>query len=423
MLLQFAVENYLSFRDRAVLSMVADPRVKHEAGQVLPAPGGREVLRAAAVYGANGSGKSNLVKALGVVREMVLKGTRGEEALPVVPFKLDAAKRDEPAHFEVELVSGEKHYSYGFEATAKQVEAEWLYEVEPGGEERMLFEREAGDEKPVITLGEALGVDADGREFIRFVARGTRQNQLFMAEAGERNVLELDPVRKAIGRWEIVSPNAVYRPLTDMLENSDGFRTVVASVLKEAGTGIHDLRVRTDRGESPHANHDDQGPHVFGVHGLPSGEQVELSMDEESDGTRRLLNLAPILHLMDEHGPDALFAIDELEHSLHPNLSRMLLQVFFARAASGAAAQIIFTTHDTNLLNRSILPRDSIWFVEKDVRGGSVLYPLSDMNQEQLDEVEKQGKGLEKGYLQGRFGAIPFFGSLESLGFRKDLLK
>ncbi len=137
MLLQFAVENYLSFRDRAVLSMLADPRVEHEAGQVLVAPGGREVVRAAAVYGANGSGKSNLIKALDAVREMVLKGTRGEERLPVVPFKLDPAKQNEPAHFEMELVGGDTHYSYGFEVTAKQVEAESLYENNPSGEERL----------------------------------------------------------------------------------------------------------------------------------------------------------------------------------------------------------------------------------------------------------------------------------------------
>src|SRR5580704_8287271 len=146
-------------------------------------------------------------------------------------------------------------------------------------------------------------------------------------------------------------------------------------------------------------------------------------MQEEYDGTRRRLNLAPILHMMDEHGPDALFALDEIERSLHPLLTRMLLQLFFARAKKGAAAQLIVTTHDTNLLNVRILSRDSIWFIEKDARGGSVMYPLSELDQEQIDDVERQGRGLERAYLQGRFGAIPFFGSLEALGFRKDLLK
>jgi hypothetical protein len=145
-------------------------------------------------------------------------------------------------------------------------------------------------------------------------------------------------------------------------------------------------------------------------------------MNEESDGTRRLLNLAPILHLMDQNR-GALFAVDELERSLHPLLTRMLLQLFFARAGTGAAAQLLFTTHDTNLLDHRLLSRDSIWLMEKDARGGSVMYPLSELDQAQIDEVEQQGRGLERGYLQGRFGAIPFFGSLESLGFRKDQLK
>jgi uncharacterized protein len=451
MFLQFAVENYLSFRDRAVLSMLADPRVEHAPGQVLEGPGGRKVLRAAAVYGANGAGKSNLVKALDVMRDIVLRGTRGEDPLPVVPFKLDPAKRNEPAHFEMEIAAAGKHYSYGFEASAKQVEAEWLHESDPDGEERLLFEREAGRDKPRITVGDALSADPKRRGFLEYVADGTRQNQLFMAEAGERNVVELEPVRKAIRGWTIVAPDAPYLPLLDRLQGSDDFKKVIASVLKEGGTGIHDLRVQIDhellppdvatvlksartevaaqfaKAENAKLSIDDAGrmevAHLFAVHRLPTGEQIELSMNEESDGTRRLLNLAPILHPVEEVGPEPLFVIDELERSLHPLLSRMLLQLFFARVGSGAAAQIIFTTHDTNLLDLRILSRDSVWFMEKDVRGGSIMYPLSEFDQAQLDAIEKQGRSLEKGYLQGRFGAIPFFGSLEALGFRKDLLK
>jgi hypothetical protein len=243
MLLQLAVENYLSFRDRVVLSMLADARVPHAAGQVLDGPGGRKVLRAAVLYGANGSGKSNLVKALRAVRRMVVEGTRGEENLPIVPFKLDPARREVPAHFELELVAAGKHYSYGFEATPKQVKAEWLYEIDPQGQERPLFERAAAGKATRITIRDALSTKPKRRAFMEFVAEGTRQNQLFLAEAGERNVTELGPLRRALQDWSLVLPGSTYLPLLDQLEDDEEFRKMMSVVLREAGTGIDDLRV------------------------------------------------------------------------------------------------------------------------------------------------------------------------------------
>jgi hypothetical protein len=395
----------------------------------------------------------------------VISGTRGEALLPVVPFKLDPTRPEAPCHFELELCLSGKHYSYGFEATTKRIETEWLHEIGGGGEETLLFEREAGNGAPRVTIGEALSADPKRQQFMAFVAEGTRQNQLFLAEAGERNVLELLPIRRDFQSWTLVLPDAPYLPLIGQLQKDEAFRKLMGSVLKEAGTGIEDLEVRTHafpldelpenmasafrlsmnmrpspdnffaagaaqslaHDLSAELRRDDQGrteiARLFSVHELPGGERVELSMSEESDGTRRLLNLAPILHLMGQEGPDTFFAVDELERSLHPLLTRMLLQLFFARTGSGAGAQLLFTTHDTNLLDHRILSRDSIWLMEKDARKGSLMYPLSELDQAQINEVEQQGKGLERGYLQGRFGAIPFFGSLEALGFRKDLLK
>jgi uncharacterized protein len=442
MLLQFAVENYLSFRDRAVLNMLADPRVEHESGQLLEGPHGKKVLRAAALYGANGSGKSNLFKAFQAVSQMVTKGTRGKEELPIVPFKLDTTTRGQPSHFELEIGAGGKQYSYGFEVTLAQVTAEWLYEVDPGGEERVLFEREArGDDSP-ITIGSALADAGKRREFLEYVAEGTRNNQLFLAEAGEHKVTELDLVHLAIEECMFVGPDRPFfsEPL-DHLEKSESFRKTVNDVLREAGTGIDGLRVvsapapnmsdaswRTLNQKLAHHyqefGRDDNGrvttKRLMSVHRMADGRDMEMDFNEESDGTKRLFDLAPIVHFADA---DPVFIIDEMERSLHPLLTRLLLQLFFTRAQQGAAGQIIFTTHDTNILHRSLLSRDSVWFIEKDARGGSVLYPLTDMDQAQVDELEKQGRGLEKAYLQGRFGALPFFHGLESLGLRKQDLK
>jgi AAA15 family ATPase/GTPase len=443
MLLQFTAENYLSFRDRAVLSMLADPRVEHDAGQVIEGPAGKKVLRAAAVYGANGSGKSNLFKALQAVRRMVTTGTRRKEALPVVPFKLDATKRGEPSRFEIEVGIGDKHYSYGFEATPEQVMAEWLYEVGSAGEGQALFTRQtAGDDCP-IRIEDALANIPKRREFLEHVAVGTRKNQLFLAEAGEHNVKELDSIRLAIDDWRLVAPDTPFLALPlDRLEKIEELRTMMSEILQKAGTGIDGLRVASEPApDLPNVDwtnllnptlarnyqelqRDDggrvTGKRLMSIHRSPDGPEVELEFGEESDGTKRLLDLAPIVYYAMRRDFDPFFVIDELERSLHPLLTRLLLQLFFTQAQQGAA-QIIFTTHDTNLLHRGLLRRDSVWFIDKDVRGGSILYPLTDMDQGQVDELEKQGRGLERAYLQGRFGALPFFRSL--LGLRKQDLK
>lgn len=465
MLLQLAVENYLSFRERTVLSMLADAGVSHLPGQIQQGPGGRDVLRVAAVYGANGSGKSNLVQALLLIQSLVVVGTRGDAPLPIVPFKLDPGLSGAPSHFEIELYTAGNHYSYGFEATASKVESEWLYEVGEGGAETVLYERENAEGGRALTIGDALSVDPRRRQFLEFVAEGTRPNQLFLAEAGERNVQELAHLRRELQSFTIVLPGTPYMQLLARIQGDDAFRDLLGSVLREAGTGIDSLEVRTspldlDRlpdevasmvklttapptsstaaaaaegtlqslaSSGAELRVDAQGrpqiARIYAVHRLAEGAQVEFPLLWESDGTRRLLHLAPILHPPSEDKPAPFFAVDELERSLHPLLTRMLLQLFFARAAPGSCAQLVFTTHDTNLLDHRLLSRDSVWLMEKDPRGGSVLYPLSDLDPSQVDEVERQGRGLERAYLQGRFGAIPFFGSLESLGFRKDLLK
>lgn len=452
MLLQFAVENFRSFRDRAVLSMLADPRVEHGPGQVLEGLGGQKVLRAAAVYGANGSGKSNLIKALSAFQRMILEGTRAGEKLPVTCFSFDPERRKGAAHFEIEVEEAGRRFSYGIEVKPAHVEAEWLYEVDADGAEHLLFERQAGGTtRPItFTFGDRLALDEHRRAFLGFVAEGTRQNQPFLAEASQRNVTELAPFLESIRELRIVWPDAPCLPLIDRIEADADFRKMMTAVLHEAGTGVTSVKVESreipptvkidwerfgayeDWYQNTFAKehfrlHKDEQERVFAtrlksLYHATNGEIVELDMREESDGTRRLLNLAPIFHMATKEEGE-LFAIDEMERSLHPQLTRLLLQLFFARADKGAAAQIIFTTHDTNLLDLRILPRDSVWFTEKDPAGGTVLYPLSDLDHEQITALSKQSRGIEMGYLQGRFGAVPFFGSLEALGFRKEDLK
>jgi uncharacterized protein len=438
MLLQLAVENYLSLRDRTVLSMLSDHRVAHQQTQIATV-GPRDILRTIALYGANGSGKSNIVKAFGLLKDLVLKGTlREDDPLPVVPFKLDADHPKRPTHVEVEFITAGVHYSYGFEATARHIEDEWLFRVELDGSEQLLFERRSRKGASIV-LGDALSTDPERRRYLGYVATGTRENQLFLAEAGQKTIEELAPIRAFVKGWTIVPPDRHYGPLLIRMAMDPTFITAMSDILHHAGTGIEALRLDSGFvdnigpdvleliakaqqtanepvyrvGSLPvrlDAQKRVEGFKLFAQHRGPDGVPFDLDMNEESDGTRRLLNLAPLLHPPDGDDTHTLCIVDELDRSLHPLLTKLFLQRFLA--GQRQTSQLVFTTHDTSILDfANLLSRDSLGFIEKDPSGASITYPLSELDQAQVDTVEQLGRGLADGYLQGRFGAIPFFGA------------
>jgi hypothetical protein len=440
MLLQFVVENYLSFRDRTVLSLLTAEAVEHRPNQVLRGPGDIDVLRCVALYGANASGKSNLVQALRFARDLVLTGTKADSFIlfPGKAFRLDAETQRRPAHFEFRLAVDGAHYAYGFEIAFSRVEAEWLYLVK-GEHEDPLFERQAD----AFEFGD-LGVSAERAQFIRFVAEGTRPNQLFLAEARDRNVGEFGRLLEAIRSLHVVLSSDPLKSLVDEVERDPDFKSFLTDLLSDAGAGISGLDVSTsDWGEellarfSPEQRHWLEGEIRSGgfssperqtsvvsdekgrfrlrslrlFHDASGGTTVPFDVTDESDGTRRLLHLGPTLYGHRDEG-DRASIVDELERSLHPQLTRR----FLARFLALASGQLIFTTHDTNLLDAHLLPLDSIWFVEKDATGGSKIYPLTDVDPAQ---IERLSSNLEAGYLDGRFGAIPFFGDPKKLGWHK----
>ncbi|MEX1368135.1 MAG: ATP-binding protein [Nannocystaceae bacterium] len=433
MLLQFAVENVLSFRDQAVLSLLAAPGVEHQPRQVIEVEGlPTPVLRVAALYGANASGKSNLVQALAMVRRLILHGTHPGQRVPIEPFKLDPRPMLEPSHVELELYAEGRRWSYGFEWTHHRVESEWLF-VHHDGVEQPVFRRWAEDDggQVHIEVDESFVVDDERRRFWRFVAEGTRPNQLFVTEARDRNIGELGPLLSAVDEGLVtVAAGEEAKDLRLRLEQDAELLAFASDLLRESGTGVS--RVEVVRGARVQAGDEvELGDGVeqwlqvrssrrrlvfsheapSGASGVSSGAKLE--EHEESDGTRRLVGLAPpVFSLL--HADTSVF-VDELDRSLHTLLSRHLIERFLATdpASSG---QLVFTTHDTNLLDLGLLPRDSVWFVEKDGGGGSTLYSLSEFKPEQLAEL---GNRVEQGYLNGRFGGIPFLGDPRRLGWTK----
>lgn len=346
MLIQFSVENYLSFRDRTVFSLVASPREDRHPGHTCPGPGDLRLLRVGALYGANAAGKSNLIKAMTFAQQLITKGTRPGETLLACPFRLGVERR-ERSFFEFDIALGGLRHTYGFTLERGAIAAEWLYQG-PGEHEALVFEREGTDP---IRLGAPF---AAARDFLSFVARGTRPEQLFLTELEERNVGQLQPL-------------------------TDWFRGLLASEDK--------LRLLAEQGRTDEP-------------------LVDFELDEESDAALRCRDLLPALFCHSAPSdtlPRPIVVIDELDRSLHPLLTRRLLEQYLASCAGG---QLIFTTHDAHLLDLSLLRADEIWFAEKDLEHCTRLYSLAEFKADQLAQL---GNHLGQGYRNGRFGAIPFF--------------
>lgn len=439
MLIRFVVENFLSFNEEAVFSLLPGRMQKHVDHIVPGGKHGIDVLRAALIYGANASGKSNLVKAMAFARNFIVKGTRPKQVIPVEPFRLDQARLSQPSRFEFEFIVGQHAYAYGFAVSRQRVHEEWLYSLTID-DEQTLFARETDVEgKTRATFGNLAARNKDERQFLDFVAQATRPNQLILTTAAESNVDAFEDAyewfRKTL---TIVFPYSWAPGIQIGVHKDQKFAQELTSFLRAMDTGIHEVCIKSvDKSELPNSlleeitedfgetdpipSEDESLENLIGVHG-PRGERyllqrsergdwevnalvtrhqgatepVDFSLVEESDGTQRLFDLFPIIYGTEER----VFVIDELERSLHPNLVTRFIRLFLQKSSN----QLIVTTHESTLLDLELLRRDEIWFVEKSPGGASTLYSLESFK-------PRHDLDIRKGYLHGRFGAIPVFGS------------
>lgn len=425
MLIEFRVENHRSIRDEQVFSMEAgrggspdDARPRSVAGC------SSALLPVAAIFGANASGKSNVLEALAYMTDAVRWSYRlwaPDEGILRDPFAWGPA-RDEPSLYEVEIVVEGVRYRYGFILDDQVILEEWLY-AWPNGKKQVWFERE----RQTFRFGENLKGENQVIEGL------TRPNSLFLSAAAQLQHAQLSRLFSWFGSIEVVNLPLVRRhrwyPMTvghrlerefnDLREGSGTDRTQglsendwpdsmldsFKSLLKAADIGIVDVRLgRSGLGPGGH-------PSRFGRFELKHESDTEnawLPLDEESRGTQTLFRLAlPILHSI---RLGTLLVVDELESSIHPNLAGLIVSQYNDPSINRRNAQLIFSTHDTNLIGtlvgESVLRRDQIWLTEKDPKGATVLYPLTDFK-------PRKDENLARGYLQGRYGAIPFLG-----GFR-----
>ena len=423
MLLQLVIENHRSIRDQVVLSMLApagtDRRFVAEVG-------GLEVLRCAAIYGANAAGKSNVIDALTTLSLLVRRDSGSTTG--VQPHRLDPAWKTKPSRFEIEFVVDGAQYAYGVVATRTAISKEWLFRVE-GEADTLLFEREDLAGTPEHTYRFGPDIPTERQQFLRFVGQGTAPHMTFAAECPRRNVTEFEVVNLWFNAaLTLIKPDWNYHPLLKFLED-DAQRHDVISRLTAWGTGISHLQLRALRLPGSERKRLDLLDEPIDV--VEDGEDIvlrhlqfshatsseTLGWMDQSDGTRRLINLLPgfFRQVAASRASNAL-VVDELDRSLHPTLTRQFVSEFLSRSSQAGAlgGQIIFTTHDTNLLSGRLLPTASIWFVQKDAAGATQLYSLSEYPPEQLAVLQEH---LEEGYLQGRFGAIPFLATRDQLGW------
>jgi hypothetical protein len=386
---------------------------------VIGDPSGLKLLTSAAVYGANASGKSNLIEALNFVCSFIsvsARGTRATGGIRVEPFRLSAETVGRPSYFEIVFTAQDHQYRYGFEVSRERVHREWLYHV-PTVREARLFERD-GDQ---ITLS---GAFKEGRG----LEEKTRPNALFLSVVAQFN----GAIARTITNWFLDMD--IFSGLDDswlrdttlgLWDDPEGF-SQVTRFIKDLDLSVEDLKLEQDQHmieryrsqfpekfapgvdwKMPGAYRIKTEHRKFDAAGNPIGTEVFDLDEHESEGTRKLFALSGTL--LGALALGSVVVADEFDARLHPLVTRRLIELFNSREHNPQHAQLIFTTQDTNLLDNRLFRRDQIWFTEKDRFGATHLYSLAEFKGVRNDA------SFEKDYVRGRYGAIPFLGDLGRL--------
>ena len=398
MLLEFSFANFLSFRDKVTISMVATALRDRKAdiGDATFGVGEDSAIslnRCCTLFGANASGKSNVVKALAFFKWFTMnssKDVQAGEEIPVRNYALSSVSVAEPSLFEVMIFADGNTYRYGFEVNTKEVCREWLYikSDKKRSKEIELFYRDGKrfETHPKFSIGKEL---ADKNM--------VRDNALLLSLAGQFN----DPYAKTIMNWlndtTIITANSeteIWAIALKAMENPET-RNRMVEFSRYADLGIEDISLSELGVLTSHTQYDDEGRETA---------SVTFSMKEsESEGTVKYFSLAyPILDTL-EHGKRLI--VDEFGSKLHTLLITRVISLFNTKAGNPNKAQLMVTLHDTNILNNSLLRRDQIWFTQKNGRGESELYSLSDYK-------VRSDASYEKDYLLGKYGATPIIEDL-----------
>lgn len=449
MLIKISVENFKSFDQKEELSMISSSKMQGNKSHRMKIKQ-TQLLKNAVVYGANASGKSNLVAAFSFIKAVLMQGLPVESVSDFCRSK--QANKNRESVFELQFTVGDTFYAYGFSAILSQrkITEEWLFELMQDGGAHPLFLRKGGE---VPILGEKVNVTAAERNRFTVYAEDFAENEthLFLAEMnrGKKYVNNskllffIQAFNWIMSNIIVIYPN-VGLTNTEAYYNEESLENI-SRLIQTFDTGVTDIKTRhitieemskmipveVVQGMFAHLKAQMQMTNLpsiqmtWRVEGgffniritensepeittlvLKHGKSAfDFSFVEESDGTKRLFDLIDML-LTDR--PDTIFVVDELERSLHPKLTEHFLKLFM-EAHEGVRMQLVFTTHEDTIMDQSLFRRDEIWFVERDADNASKIYSLDRFK-------ERYDKKLSKAYLEGRYGAIPVF---RQFSFRK----
>jgi len=423
MLIEFSVANFRSIKSRQTFSMTKAKGDELEETNTFQPEGlnNLSLLKSAAIYGPNAAGKSNFINAMRsmakIVTESATEMQRGDK-LPVDPFKLDPKTRKSATEFEVVFIADEIRYQYGFVASKEQILEEWLIAF-PKGRRQNWFAR-LWDEKNNKYQWE-MGNSLSGKKSLW--QESTRSNALFLSMAVNLNSKQLQPVydwfdttlrTTTVSGWS----HSFTASLCSKAEN----KQQVLNFLKAADIDIKDVVVKKklfDEDDLPKDLPEDVRSNIVKkmageeiidelllLHEDSTGKLIPFDFYEESDGTQKLFSFAgPWLDTL-KNG--YVLFVDELHDNLHPKLVQFLIDLFHNIETNPKNAQVVFTTHETTILNQDIFRRDQVWFCEKREDHATAVYPLTDFS------PRKGRENLELSYLAGRYGAVPYVRKLKT---------
>ncbi|MBD2580073.1 ATP-binding protein [Oscillatoria sp. FACHB-1406] len=430
MLIEFSVGNYRSFKEIVTLSLVAtNLKAKNEQvdeNNVFQVDDKLSLLKNAVIYGANASGKSNLIQAFEFMKDFILNSSRETQITDEIAtdkFKLSTESEAQPSFFELVFILEEKIYRYGFEIERMRVISEWLFHI-PKKKETCLFNRKFNDFEMTKVFSEGKGLEEK-----------TRKNSLFLSVAAQFNGKISQKILFWLDRETVVlsglKSNYYQLLTTNYVLEYPKYQSDIADFLRGFDLGIEAIRIKPSLYNTIEENYNGnlteeakqailasiqnsisaQLEQIKTLHLKYNDEgeviaTVTFDLDKhESEGTKKLFAFAiPFLLALQNGG---VLLIDELDARIHPAIVREIVKLFNSKQSNPGNAQLIFVTHDTNLLDNELLRRDQIWFIEKDNKGASDLYSLAEFK-------VRNDASYKNDYLKGKYGAIPYFGQSES---------
>ena len=462
MLIQFTVENWMSFRDKATFSTVATSERQYGERVCKLKKFQTRILPVAVIFGGNASGKTNFFRALRFAQSFIVYGEKVDSPIPVESFILDEESTSLPTKFDFELWINDLIYKYSFSVTHKEVLEESLFLVN-SSRERKLYDRRNAQ----ISFDESLTNNPLLNQQLQFIFESTWDNQLFLTNIGSHKLAPQMPEDlKSVHKWfqdtlHLISPDTHFTPW-DLMDKNQSFNKIVNRILPKLDTGISRLafedisfdnipdsietitairdhilenperiaNIRSSNYDQLHRENNIEYLVATSKLGEPTARkmntyhtninrrEVNIGFHRESHGSQRVIELLPAFidltsQVLSPEAESIVYVIDEIDRSLHSHMTVQLIQMYLDSCSRDSRNQLIFTTHDNSLINQELFRRDEIWFTERYHTGKTTLVSLSDYKGVRHD------KDIRKSYMDGRLGGVP---RIESTGIFNALL-